>query len=71
MRLIKLTTIENTDIAIAADEVVSIEKGDYDWEMDAQYGVGRPTRITMKHYDYSVREDFETVCALVGGADDE
>lgn len=72
MRLIKLTTIEKTDIAIVADEVVSIEKGDYDWEMEAQYGfAGRPTRILMKHYNYSVREDFDTVCALMKGADDE
>ena len=71
MRLIKLTTIEKADIAIVADEVVSIEKGDYDWEMDRQYGIGRPTRILMKHYNYSVREDFDTVCALMAGADDE
>ena len=71
MRLIKLTSIEKRDIAIVADEVVSIEKGDYDWEMDVQYGLGRPTRIIMKHLNYSVREDFETVCALMKGADDE
>lgn len=72
MRLIKLTTIEKTDIAIVADEIVSIEKSDYDWEMEKQYGfAGRPTRILMKHYNYSVREDFDTVCALMKGADDE
>lgn len=74
MKLIRLTSIEKRDIAIVADEVVSIEKGDYiDWELEKRYGfAGRPTIITMKHSNYkSVREDFETVCALVEGADDE
>ena len=73
MRLIKLTSIEKRDIAIAADEIVSIEKGDYlDWTLRKQYGFeGQPTRIIMKHFNYSVREDFETVCALVKGVDDE
>ena len=70
MRLIKLTSIEKRDIAIVADEIVSIEKGDYiDWELEKRYGFGgQPTRIIMKHFNYSVREDFETVCALVKGA---
>ena len=73
MRLIELTSIENRDIAIVADEVVSIEKGDYiDWELEKRYAfAGRPTRIIMKRFNYSVREDFETVCALVKGANDE
>lgn len=73
MRLIKLTSIEKRDIAIIADEIVSIEKGDYiDWELEKQYGFeGQPTRIIMKHFNYSVREDFETVCALVRGVDNE
>lgn len=73
MRLIKLTSIEKRDIAIAADEIVSIEKGDYiDWTLEERYGFeGQPTRIIMKHFNYSVREDFETVCALVKGGDDE
>lgn len=73
MRLIKLTSIEKRDIAIVADEVVSIEKGDYiDWTLGERYGFeGRPTRIIMKHCNYSVREDFETVCALVKGAGHE
>ena len=73
MRLIKLTSIEKRDIAVVADEVVSIERGDYtDWELKEKYGFeGRPTRIVMKHFNYSVREDFETVCALMKGADDE
>lgn len=71
MRLIKLTSIEKRDIAIAADEIVSIEKGDYiDWELEKRYGFeGQPTRIIMKHFNYSVREDFETVCALVSGGE--
>lgn len=71
MRLIKLTSIEGRDIAIVADEVVGIGKGDYiDWELEKQYGFGgRPTRIIMKNFDYSVREDFETVCALVEGVE--
>ena len=73
MRLIKLTSIEKRDVAIVADEVVSIERGDYiDWELEKKYGFeGQPTDIIMKHYSYSVREDFETVCALIEGADDE
>lgn len=73
MRLIKLTSIEKRDIAIVADEIVSIEKGDYiDWTLERQYSFeGQPTRIIMKHFNYSVREDFETVCALVKGVDDE
>lgn len=72
MRLIKLTTIEKADIAIVVDEIISIEKGDYDWEMEKQYGfAGRPTRILTKHCNYSVREDFDTVYTLIEGADDE
>lgn len=72
MRLIKLTSIEKRDIAVVADEVVSIERGDYiDWELEKKYGfAGRPTRIIMKNFNYSVREDFETVCALMEGTDD-
>lgn len=73
MRLIKLTSIEKRDIAVVADEVISIERGDYSgWELKEKYDFeGRPTRIIMKNYNYSVREDFETVCALMEGADDE
>lgn len=73
MKLIKLTSIEKRDIAIVADEIVSIEKGDYvDWELEKRYDFeGQPTRIIMKHCNYSVREDFETVCALVRGAEHE
>ena len=73
MRLIKLTSIEKRDVAVVADEIMSIERGDYtDWEVMEKYGFeGRPTRVIMKHFIYSVREDFETVCALIEGADDE
>lgn len=73
MRLIKLTSIEKRNIAIIADEIVSIEKGDYiDWELEKRYGfAGCPTRIIMKNFNYSVREDFETVCALIEGVDNE
>lgn len=72
MRLIKLTTLEKKDIAIVADDVVSIEKDDYDWDWEKKYDfAGRPTIIIMKHYSYSVREDFETVCALVEGTGNE
>ena len=78
MRLIKLTSIEKRDIAIVADEVISIERGDYfggdyiDWESEKTCDFkGRPTRIIMKNFNYAVREDFETVCALVEGANDE
>ena len=73
MRLIKLTSIEKRDVAVVADEIIGIERGDYiDWELEEKYGfAGRPTRIIMKNFNYSVREDFETVCALVEGANDE
>ncbi len=78
MKLIKLTSIEKRDIAIVADEIISIERGDYfggdyiDWESEKKCDFeGRPTRIIMKNFNYSVREDFETVCALMEGADDE
>lgn len=69
MRLIKLTSIEKRDIAIVADEVASIERGNYTDKYELK---GKPTRIILKHNDiYSVREDFETVCALVEGIKNE
>ena len=73
MKLIRLTSLEKRDIAVAADEVISIEKGDYlDWELEQKYGFRqRPTRVILKHHNYAVREDFETVCMLIEGADDE
>lgn len=73
MKLIRLTSLEKRDIAVAVDEVISIEKGDYlDWELEREYDFWeRPTRIVLKHHNYAVREDFETVYALMKGADDE
>ena len=73
MRLIKLTSIEKRDIAVVADEVVSIERGDYiDLELMKKYGFrGRTTIVILKHHNYAVREDFETVCALMKGASDD
>lgn len=75
MRLIKLTSIENRKIAIVVDEIMSVEKGDYISEYDrdgrAYSFNGCPTRVMLKQFNYSVREDFETVCMLIEGADDE
>ena len=73
MKLIKMTTLEKRDIAVVADEVISIEKGDYlDWELEQKYDFRqRPTRVILKHHNYAVREDFETVYALMKGVDDE
>lgn len=73
MKLIRLTSLEKRDIAVVADEVISIEKGDYlDWELEQKYNFrGRPTRIVLKHHNYAVREDFETVYALMKGAYDD
>lgn len=70
MKLIRLTSIENRDIAVVADKVISIEKGNYlGWE---KYGFGgRPTRIVMFHHSYDVREDFDTVYALIEGTDND
>ena len=75
MKLIRLTSIEKRAIAIVADEVLSIEKGDYlDFALEQKYNFReRPTRVLLKHYNYVyvVREDFETVYALMKGVDDE
>ena len=72
MRLIKLTSIEKRDVAIVADEVVSIERGDYVSRFEREYNFdGCPTRVILKNGKYTIREDFETVCALVEGADNE
>ena len=73
MRLIRLTSLEKRDIAVAVDEVISIERGDYiSWELKKKYDFDdRPTRIVLKDHNYTVREDFETVCALMEGAGNE
>lgn len=70
MRLIKLTSIEGRDIAIVANDVMYLERGDYLRNSGLEkYGFqGRPTRVIMKNFNYSVREDFETVCTLVEAA---
>lgn len=74
MKLIRLTSIENRKIAIVVNEIMSIERGDYisEYDKDGEYGFnGYPTRIFLKNFKYSVREDFETVCMLIEGADDD
>lgn len=73
MKLIRLTTLEKRDIAVAADEVISIEKGDYlDWELEQKYNFSeRPTKVVLKHGNYIVREDFNTVYTLMKGADND
>ena len=75
MKLIKLTSIENRKIAIIVNEIISVEKGDYISEYDKdgrEYNFsGCPTRVFLKNFKYSVREDFETVCMLIEGADND
>ena len=72
MRLIELTSIEKRQIAICVNEIVSIERGDYVPSFEREYNFsGCPTRVILKNGKYTVREDFETVCALVEGADNE
>jgi hypothetical protein len=70
MRLIKLTSIENRKIAIVVDEIMSVERGDYIFEREYGFN-GYPTRVFLKNFKYSVRENFETVCMLIEGADDD
>ncbi len=64
MKLVKLTTIDKTDIAVVADEIIGIEKGDYaDWQIRNDYKFyGRITKVVTKRGNYSVRESFEEVC---------
>ena len=75
MKLIRLTSIENRKIAIVVDEIMSVERGDYISACNREgreYGFhGCPTRVFLKNFKYTVREDFETVCMLIEGADDE
>ena len=68
MRLIKLTSIEKRRIAVCINEIVSIEHGNY----ESKYGLnGCPTIVNLKNGKYTVRENFDVVCALIEGADDE
>ena len=72
MKLIRLTTIEGRAIAIVQSEIMSIEEGDWMHKWDNNYGFsGIPTRIILKQFNYVVKEDFDTVCELIEGADDE
>lgn len=72
MRLIELTSIERRRIAVCVNEIVSIERGDYISRFERDYDFdGCPTRIILKNGKYTVREDFDVVCDLMKGADDE
>ena len=65
MKLVKLTTIFKKDIAVVADEIISIEKGDYaDVSIQRDYNFcGRITKVVTKRgCTYPVRESFEEVC---------
>ena len=72
MKLIRLTTIERRAIAIAPSEIISIEKGDFMERCENDYGFrGVPTRVILKLFHYSVKEDFDTVLKLIEGEDNE
>lgn len=72
MRLIELTSIEKRRIAVCVNEIVSVERGDYVSRFEREYGFGGcPTRIILKNGKYTVREDFDVVCGLIEGAEDE
>ena len=68
MRLIELTSIEKRRIAVCINEIVSVECGNY----ESGYGLnGRPTIVNLKNDKYTVRENFDVVCGLIRGADDD
>ena len=72
MRLIKLTSIEKRRIAVCVNEIVSVERGDYESSFEREYGFGGcPTKVNLKNGKYTVREDFDVVCGLIKGADDD
>ena len=72
MRLIELTSIEKRRIAVCVNEIVSIERGDYESSYEREYDFGGcPTRVNLKSGKYTVREDFDVVCDLIKGADNE
>lgn len=72
MRLIELTSIEKRRIAVCVNEIVSIERGDYVSRFEREYNFdGCPTRIILKNGKYTVREDFDVVCGLIQGVDDD
>lgn len=67
MRLIELTSIEKRRIAVCVNEIVSVERGNY----ESRYGFGGcPTRVNLKNGQYIVREDFDMVCGLIKGEDE-
>lgn len=70
MRLIELTSIEKRRIAVCVNEIVSVERGDYESRFERGFD-GCPTRVNLKNGKYTVREDFDVVCGLIKGADDE
>ena len=72
MRLIKLTSIEKRQIAVCVNEIVSVERGDYVSSFEREYGFsGCPTIVNLKNGKYTVRENFDVVCSLIKGVDDE
>ena len=72
MRLIELTSIEKRRIAVCVNEIVSVERGDYEPIFAREYGFDAcPTRVNLKNGKYIVREDFDVVCDLIKGAEDE
>ena len=72
MRLIELTSIEKRRIAVCVNEIVSIERGDYVSRFEREYDFdGCPTRVILKNGKYTVREDFDVVCGLIKGTDDD
>lgn len=72
MRLIELTSIEKRRIVVCVNEIVSIERGDYVSRFGREYDFdGCPTRIILKNGKYTVREDFDVVCGLIQGVDDD
>lgn len=72
MRLIELTSIEKRRIAVCVNEIVSIERGDYESYFEQEYGFdGCPTRVNLKNGKYTVREDFDVVCSLIKGTNNE
>ena len=72
MRLIELTSIEKRRIAVCVNEIVSIERGDYVPSFEREYDFdGCPTRVNLKNDKYTVREDFDVVCNLIKGVNNE
>ena len=72
MRLVELTSIEKRRIAVCVNEIVSVERGDYVSSFEREYGFsGCPTIVNLKNGKYTVRENFDVVCSLIKGVDNE